>query len=458
MAGRPRKKQTKKTRSRNGTGTITTYYQKIDRKDKRLKTICKICEKCTHQELCNYRKGSMKCEVCNLCTNIEDCDRFYIYSRNVTLAPQQRGQKRKYLGSFDDKKDAQESIDKSKNGGFIDKDETKVYEILEKIEENKLKANAIKEETYIRNKSVINKICRYGLGNLKVQNVTTEDVQNYLNEIAVFSSKSELDKNKSELQQCFKYAQKHNMITENPFDNDDFINVRSNKPKKVAEPFTFEQREKLFDYLDNNKNLTDIKANVDSITFKNVVKLAFYTGQRIGELLGLQEDDISFEQEDFGISKVATREHTLREGTKNSDKRVRKGLPIEVRISFDYAPKDIIKNIFLEQLEHSRKCKGNKLKLVFCNKDGSVISGVQITNALRVICENINIRPQKYKHCHIHQARHTFVVSCLEAGISVEVVADLIGDEIEEVQKTYAHILPKYKKEQLKKLQEYYQK
>ena len=49
MAGRPRKNQLKRTRSRNGTGTISTYYQKIDRKDKRLKTVCKICEKCTHQ-------------------------------------------------------------------------------------------------------------------------------------------------------------------------------------------------------------------------------------------------------------------------------------------------------------------------------------------------------------------------------------------------------------------------
>lgn len=458
MAGRPRKKDKQKNRSRNGTGTVTSYYQKVDKKENRSSTICQICRNCTHQELCNYRKGTDKCDKCKKCTNVNNCDRFYMYPRNSAYTPQKRGQKRKYLGSYENKKEAQTNIDKAKNGGFVDKTEVTVADIVTKIENNKYNANDTVESTLKRNMSVVKKLCKYGLGNLKVQNVTVDDVQEYLNKILKTSSQSEIEKNVSELQQCFKYAKNHKMILDNPFDSDDYIPVTSNKKVKIAEPFTFEQKEILFNYLDTEENLTDIRSSLDSITFKNVVKLAFYTGQRIGELLGLIVPDVSFEEEYFGISKIATREHTLREGTKNSKKRLRRGLPLERKVGFNYAPPDVIKNIFKEQIEHSKNIKGNKLNLVFCNMDGSVISSNQVTNTLKVICENLGIRPKNYKHCHIHQARHSFVVFCLEAHLSIEVIADLIGDEVREVQETYSHILPEYQQEELGKLHNYYQR
>lgn len=42
--------------------------------------------------------------------------------------------------------------------------------------------------------------------------------------------------------------------------------------------------------------------------------------------------------------------------------------------------------------------------------------------------------------------------------MKVETIADLIGDTVEQVQKTYAHILPRFKNDELDKLHNYYEK
>lgn len=40
--------------------------------------------------------------------------------------------------------------------------------------------------------------------------------------------------------------------------------------------------------------------------------------------------------------------------------------------------------------------------------------------------------------------------------MKVETIADIIGDNIEQVQKTYAHILKRFKDDELDKLHNYY--
>lgn len=40
--------------------------------------------------------------------------------------------------------------------------------------------------------------------------------------------------------------------------------------------------------------------------------------------------------------------------------------------------------------------------------------------------------------------------------MKVETIADLIGDTVEQVQKTYAHILKRFKEDELSKLHNYY--
>lgn len=464
MAGRPRKDERIKRKSRKGSGTVTVKTQKIDRKENRLSKMCKICSECKDRTICNNRVGTKKCSKCLECKG-KDCDRFYVYSPHTALSSAKGGNKRKYLGRFENTNEAQESINKAKNGGFIETSQVTLFEILKKKNCEKLKANLIIKNTDDRNESTRNKMNKYGLGNKAIQKITTQDIQEYLNSLIENNSQSEIDKQLSEIKSGFSYAIKHHLIFENPCK--DLTPVESKLPVKIARPFELNEQNLILEYIETNDNLTDIRSSMDSITFKNIVRLSFATGQRIGEILALQTgydekhytSDIDFDKMIFKISKTITRENhkfVLGNTTKNVKKRKRKGLPDYREISFNIARQDVIKNIFEEQIEHSKTFLNNKQHFLFCNNNGDFITPSQVTSTFKRICRKLHIQEDNPDGCFIHQARHSFVTRCLEAGMKVETIAELIGDTVEQVQKTYAHILKRFKEDELSKLHNYY--
>lgn len=163
------------------------------------------------------------------------------------------------------------------------------------------------------------------------------------------------------------------------------IPVISLLPVKNARPFELDEQLIFFEYINTHDNLTNIRSGMDSFTFRNLVKLAFATGQRIGELLALQ----------IGILK--------------------KGLPPYIDISFNVASNDVIENILKEQIKHTKQNPNNKQHFLFCNTDGSFLTHNQITDTFKNICRDLHIQDDNPKGCYIHQARHSFVTRCLEA-------------------------------------------
>lgn len=415
---RPRKDEKIKAIGRKGTGTISKGKQKILRK-KRKSKMCKICSECKDRSLCNNREGSDKCDKCKECLD-KNCDRFYIYTPIVALSPQKNGT-RNYIGRYDKQSEAQISIDKAKNGGFTKKSDVTLFQVLEKVNNKKLEINKIKENTDSRNLAVRKKMNKYNLGTMKIQDITTVDLQKYLSSLAEKYSQSDIDKHKNEIKTAFNYAVKNKLITENPVDDLDY--VASKLPIKIARPFELDEQNLLLEYIDTSSNLTDSRSTMDSITIKNIIKLAFATGQRIGELLALRYDksdnDIFFDKEMFIISKTITKDKNgrfvLGNCTKNSKKRLKKGLPDYREIPFNIASSSTIKNILQEQLEHSKAFSKNANHFLFCNSEGNFIIHPQVTVTFKRICRELHIQEDNAKGCHIHQARHSFVTRCLEA-------------------------------------------
>lgn len=422
MAGRPRKDSKQKSRNRNGTGTVSSTVQKVLRQ-KRKKTMCKICSKCTDRSICNDRIGSGKCSKCFACTDKKDCDRFYIYPSINALSPQEN-KERKYLGRYENQNEAQNSIDKAKNGGFLEVSDVTLFQILEKKNTERLDSKAIIQNTADRNETIRNKIRKYGLADKKIQKISTQDIQKYLNSLSDIYSQSEIDKQRDEINSGFKYAIKHHIVNTNPCD--ELTPVYSTLPTKIARPFEVDEQNLLLDYINTHNDLTDLRSSMDDITFRNIVKISFACGQRIGELLALQTgfdkkgytSDIKFDKKCFSISKTITRDKgkfVLGNSTKNSKKRTRKGLPDYREIPFNIAPPNVIENIFKEQLEHSKTFKNNKQHFLFCNSDGDFITSTQVTTTLKRICRQLHIQEDNPDGCYIHQARHSFVTRCLEA-------------------------------------------
>lgn len=424
MAGRPRKDEQIKTKGRKGTGTINKCVQKNDRKERRLPKMCKICSECKDRSICKNRVGTKACEKCKKCTN-KNCDRFYISIKYKAFSPQVNNTLREYLGSFDTQNEAQESINKYINGGFVEKNNISLFDLLQGKNNIKRSANTIKSSTDDRNRAVRNRMKKSGIGDKAIQKITTKDVQDYLNSLKDIYSQSELDKQRDEANSGFNYAIKHNIVKENPVAN--LEKVISNKKTKKARPFELDEQLLVLDYINDDKNLiklTDIRSTMDGLTFRNIVNLVFCTGQRIGEILALQHtakkntSDINFEKKFFVISKTITTENNklvLGNSTKNAEKRRKQGLPEEREVSFNIAPPNIIENIFKSQIEHLKDFKVNPKHFLFCNSKGKFITQHQVTDNFKRICRELHIQEDNPQGCYIHQARHSFVTRCLEA-------------------------------------------
>lgn len=209
---------------------------------------------------------------------------------------------------------------------------------------------------------------KYGLGDKKIQKITTDDIQNYLNDLKDSFSQSEIDKQKDEINSGFRFAIKNHWVVSNPCDN--LTPVYSTLPIRNARPFEVDEQNLILEYIETHNNLTDIRSGMDSITFKNAVRLAFNTEQRIGELLALQigydkkhyTSDINFEKKYFRISKTISTEKNkpvLKKGTKNDKKRIKKGLPPYRDVEFNIACENVIEDILKEQIEHSKSNPNN---------------------------------------------------------------------------------------------------
>ena len=53
-------------------------------------------------------------------------------------------------------------------------------------------------------------------------------------------------------------------------------------------------------------------------------------------------------------------------------------------------------------------------------------------------------------------AKHTFVTRCVEAGIELIIISNIVGTTTRVLEKTYAHILLEFQNKELIKLNNYY--
>lgn len=111
-----------------------------------------------------------------------------------------------------------------------------------------------------------------------------------------------------------------------------------------------------------------------------------------------------------------------------------------------------------EQIEISKSNPNNTNNFLFCNKDGTPITAQQLTTFLKLLCRDLNINKGIKTGCSIHMTKHTFVTRCIESHMSLKVISKLVGTSVQRLEKTYAHILDKFRNEELQLLNSHYQK
>ena len=145
----------------------------------------------------------------------------------------------------------------------------------------KLETNIIIESSFSRIEKSIDIIKRSYLFNKKIDDITGDDIQQFLNSLTYYSN-SVIKKIYSEFNQVFNYAFNKGYILNNPMI--DVIKPKSKKNNKIVKALTLYEEMAFSNYL-KNISLKECK-------YKNVYLFQMFMGMRIGEVLALKTTDV----------------------------------------------------------------------------------------------------------------------------------------------------------------------
>ena len=291
---------------------------------------------------------------------------------------------------------------------------------LSKIYFNSIK-NQIKDSTIYEKIKIFDLIILPRFGDCQLKHLTKQEIYNWQDEL--WSSKNP----KTNDYYSYKYLSKIRtyfsaFLTWCADRNDGFTNYlltikkpKRRTPKKEMQFWTREEFEEFIEVVDNQ-------------TYKTLFSMLFYTGRRKGEVLSLSADDINTNGIKF--NKSLTRK-TLDDATyKITSTKTEKVATTPIC------------NPLKKELQEYVVPKGK-----FFFGGDTPLTDNTIRRVFNRYCEIANV-----KQIRIHDLRHSFVSMLIHLGANLTVVADLIGDTLAQVTKTYAHLYEEDKQKIIDKI------
>lgn len=302
---------------------------------------------------------------------------------------------------------------------------------MEDIREEKFASNTISGGQYARLKWTINKIKNGSIGNKKIQDITKNDIQDFLNSIKDLSD-SYIKKIYEQFVQAYHRAEIKKYISYNPMK--EVIKPKSNKETKIVEALDINTQKLFTQYLNN------VDINVQP--YKNIFLIQMYMGLRIGEALALGKENIDLKNNLLYVKRTLTNDKEFAIILENKAKTYagNRILPI---------PK-FLTPIFEEQLKYANE---NLHNLIFTNNNSYVRTSSVNQELKRIFKEELKVN---YKDISTHCLRHTYGTRCVEAGMTAVVLQRLMGHkDVTVTLNTYTSVFNRFKEDELKKVNEY---
>lgn len=301
-----------------------------------------------------------------------------------------------------------------------------------------LKKPHIEEMTYINYKGYMTRHIIPKLGHIKLKDLTTDDVQIFVNDL--IETKSKNGKENLEpgtirliyivLSMGLKKAYKTKKI---PFQiaDPDLIELPRKKTKTME---TLSKKElmqllKHFDICSNpDGKLLEHQRYIDRVLFASLL-LESVSGLRKGELMGLKWDDFDFEKGTININQQWSYTRKFKGLKTDSSYRT---------ITLNSETLDFFK-WFKAQQNEIQLLLGESFAnngLVFCYQDGRPVPYTTFTGWWISI-----LKKAKIKHVRFHDMRHTFVTLGLEDGVDFKVLQSMTGHKsIKTFFDVYGHV------------------
>lgn len=254
------------------------------------------------------------------------------------------------------------------------------------------------------------------------------------------------------LQNCIEAAMANGLMRINPV-----VGTIVPKCEKVERRVLTVEEQKIFlDYLAQNKSW-----------YEELYKFMLLTGLRIGEVGGLQWEDIDFSNRFIYVKRTLSYQYengkkTMRLTSPKTENSVRK-------VPFFGETQKILEQQF-EKVKRRKKDLGDRWRkpkemgnLIFLTSMGSPIGRYNIESDMRYITQQINdiFRtealysggiPKKFEKIHPHALRHTFATRCFEKGMTPRTVQEIMGHANYNTTVSYTHVLDDIKLKEAERL------
>lgn len=309
-----------------------------------------------------------------------------------------------------------------------------------------VKKDRVKESSYDRLELTFRLYVKDEIGKIPLQKLTTDQCQKLINKRAEHLSYSTVKKVYELLNASFEYAHKSGNLSKNPM-----ILVTmpreatfTKKTKEIVIP-TEEEINKFFEIAEHT--LPNGRA-LYVPSYVKAYKLITMTGMRIGELLALTWDKVSFEKGtaliDSSVSEIINRDEPKGKRIKRivTDPKTKNGYR---RITLNSSALEI-----LRELKDLYESKGfNFDNHVILNSKGTAPAYHDVERTLKRICEAAGINK-----ISLHALRHYFASKCVANGVDMIALSKHLGHAKPSITlNVYTHLMDK-QQEAFKKLLE----
>ena len=244
---------------------------------------------------------------------------------------------------------------------FIENNGIPLNELMRANLKRRFDMNLLGETQFARVTKSIEKLEQCELFHRKIEDLTSDEIQDYLNSLKDYSN-SYIKKIYEQISQSYNFAINRGYITRNPLM--DVVKPRSTKPDRVVRAMEIDEQQKFKEHLDS--------ITIEEEPYKNVYLIQIFMGLRVGEVLALRIGDIDLQRNLIRVNKTLTKdkdEHVIMGDTTKTYAGIR-DIPIP----------DFIRESIMEQMIIA---ENNPDKQLFISQNGKLIDGKNVNRQLK---------------------------------------------------------------------------
>lgn len=267
--------------------------------------------------------------------------------------------------------------------------------------------------------------------NVKIVNIDTRYIQNFLNNLEV--TRSKLERFKSILNLTFDYALALDYIKDNPA-------RRAKLPKMLKTIDDYQKTAKKFlEDTELKKLIEELYRRPNTYRLALLAEFMAYNGCRIGEAIAIKPENIDFENKTVAIHGTLDKTVGYTRGEKTTTKTSASWRTVAMS---EKEIEILLRMIELNELSKNTNSKYVDLGYVFVTKNGIPIQNNSFNTAIRNANERLDTPIDKHLTSHIF--RHTLVSRLAEYNIPLKAIMQRVGhSDSKTTLQIYTHVTQK---------------